>query len=226
MHKTQSGWIEEYKKLGALWVHDGNIKRPHVRLHKGGHSDVFFNSEGVMEYSLLLEMACFDLVQKLTEAVSPPRNWTDEELTIRVIGPAMGAITLADGIARNLSRQHTIRCKRGFTVKDDDGKQMFDRTKIEPDEYIIPVEDVFTTGDTVSQTITLCEKQGAWLAQYILVLVNRSGLQEINGRRIISLVDLPSNNYEPDKCPLCAEGSEALYPAKAPENWARLTAVY
>ena len=47
----------------------------------------------------------------------------------------------------------------------------------------------------------------------------------MNGRTIIALIDQPMNNWEPNECPLCQGGSEAIRP-KGKENWDRLNAIY
>jgi hypothetical protein len=54
--------------------------------------------------------------------------------------------------------------------------------------------------------------------------VNRSGLTEVNGMKIVALIDHPMPMWAPEECPLCPQGSEAIR-AKG-ENWARLTAAY
>lgn len=37
-------WIDRFKERDALWLHDGNVRRPHALLTSGKHSDGFFNS--------------------------------------------------------------------------------------------------------------------------------------------------------------------------------------
>ena len=60
---------------------------------------------------------------------------------------------------------------------------------------------------------------------FVAVLVNRSGLTEVGGKKIVALIDRPMPMWTPDECPLCKAGSEAIR-AKGSENWARLKATY
>jgi hypothetical protein len=52
--------------------------------------------------------------------------------------------------------------------------------------------------------------------------VNRSGLKEVNGLKIIALIDRHLPIWEAAECPLCKGESEAI-PAKG-DNWQRLMA--
>lgn len=51
---------------------------------------------------------------------------------------------------------------------------------------------------------------------HILVLVNHTGLKEINGMKIISLIDKEMPMWQPNDCPLCKAGSIAVRPK---DNW-------
>ena len=84
-------------------------------------------------------------------------------------------------------------------------------------------EDVLTTGGSVDLTIDAVESSGGAVMPFILVLVNRSGLTEASGKKIITLINRPMPMWIPDECPLCREGSEAIRPK---DNWARLNASY
>jgi orotate phosphoribosyltransferase len=222
MSMTQDGWIKCYSEKGALWIHDGNVKRPHALLSSGKHSSGFFNSELIMEDSSLLDEACYCLAGSLAQL------FHIYLVTARVVGPAMGAITLADGIARNISLASIEPCLRAYTEKEDgaDGKKMvFKRTTIKPGEMILLCEDVLTTGGSVDLSAQAVLAAGGIVLPFVAVLVNRSGLSEVNGKKIVALIDKPMPVWEADECPLCKQGSEAIKP-KGVENWARLNASY
>lgn len=221
MIRKTDGWIEQYKQKGAFWIHDGNPQRPHALLTSGKHSSGFFNSELVMEDSILLDEACFDLV-RLLEREGVTLNEVD-----RVVGPAMGAITLAHDISRHIGRARDRFCLRAYTEKetDDDGRKImtFKKTAIRSGELILAVEDVLTTGGSVELTSRAVWRSGGTLLPFVAVLVNRSGLTEVDGKKIVALIDRPMPMWAPDECPLCKEGSEAIRP-KGTENWSRLNA--
>lgn len=234
MIRNSEAWIEEYKKKEALWIHDGNPKRPHALLSTAGvHSSGFFNSELVMEDATLLDDASYDLVRLLT----------DQGLNLsqvdRVVGPAMGAITMAHSVAaavnsgKLISEHHlyqsTPRCLRAYTEKEEGDKgtfvMVFKRTVIRKGERILQVEDVVTTGVGVELTSHAVINSGGSVLPFVAVLVNRSGLKDVYGKKIVSLIDHHMPTWHPHACPLCQAGSEAIRP-KYNENWARLNAVY
>lgn len=222
MLRSADGWISQYQQKGALWIHDGNPQRPHALLTSGKHSNGFFNSELVMEDSFLLDEACFDLV-KILEREGVTLNDVD-----RVVGPAMGAITLAHDISRHIGRVRDRFCLRAYTEKETDGDEklmVFKKTTIRADERILAAEDVLTTGGSVDLTTTAVTNAGGIVLPFVVVLVNRSGLTEASGKKIVALIDRPMPMWVADECPLCKEGSEAIRP-KGTENWGRLNATY
>lgn len=222
MIRNQKYWINEYEKKGALWIHDGNPKRPHALLTSGKHSNGFFNSELVMEDPLLLDEACAQLVERLWKS-----GLNIDEGVDRVVGPAMGAITLAHDIARHIGRTRNKVCLRAYTEKETDGiskLMVFKKTSIRPTESILMVEDVLTTGGSVNLTETAVASSYAYVVPFVAVLVNRSGLTEVNGKKIIALIDHPMPMSAPEECWLCKQDSEAIRP-KGAENWARLCAL-
>lgn len=222
MMRSEADWMREYEHRGALWFHDGNPKRPHVRLHKGKHSDGFFNSELVMEDPVFLDSACSEFVALLKI------SGFDIHTVDRVVGPSIGAITLANDISRNIAMR-TGQCLRAYTEKEGDGanmKMVFKKTRVIPGEHVLLCEDVVTTGDSVELTARAIADSGGIVFPLVVVLVNRSGAVELNGRNIIALIDKKMNDWEPGECELCRLGSEALYPPKATENWKRLHADY
>lgn len=223
-YRTSEEWIEEYKRRNALWIHDGNPKRPHVILRGGEHSAGFFNSELVLQDPILLDHACHNLVAAFT------RNDLDLRSIKRVVGPAMGAITVAHDIARHVALRTGNMCLRGYVQKSKgtDGKpfMFFERTEIEDGERILLVEDVITSGSSVALAALAVERIGGVVLPFLVSIVNRSGLEKVNGHKIIALITDPMPKWAAHDCPLCEQGSEALSNPKTLENWARLNAVY
>jgi orotate phosphoribosyltransferase len=231
MIRTENSWLSLYQERGALWLHNGNPNRPHVLLTSGKHSSGFFNSESVMEDPLLLDEAARDLVQLVGE------RGTGIGTIDRVVGPAMGAITLANDLARHISmarRGHGVPrtvCLRAYAEKDEgegtDAKTMvLKRTTVKPREKILLCEDVLTTGGSVDLTASAVEAAGGTVLPFVAILVNRSGLKEVNGRKIIALIDRPMPMWSAEECPLCRQGSEAIRRPKGAESWSRLNVVH
>lgn len=215
-------WVDLCKQKNAFWVHDGNPKRPHALLTSGKHSDGFFNSELVMEDPLTLDEACRELMVRLNSSRIPFLAFH------RVVGPAMGAITFAHDMARHIAEKRGYSCFRSYVEKEERGgikSMLFRRTSLHRGEIVFLVEDVLTTGESVRLMKDAVIGAGGLVFPRMAVLVNRSGLSKIAGMEIIALIDQPLHNWNPEECPLCKEGSEAIRP-KTGENWVRLNADY
>ncbi len=217
-------WIEIYRDRNALWIHDGNPKRPHALLTSGKHSDGFFNSGLVTEDPFLLHAACQDLRVLLQDQFNT-------RMIKRVVGPAMGAITMAHCIAYSINQSFGAsddhhNCLSAFTEKESDSaskRMILKRFALRPGELVLPVEDVLTTGGSVELTATAVAEAGGALVPFVCVLVNRSGLAEVGGKKIVALIDRPMPMWTLEECPLCKQGSVAIRPK---DNWAALNADY
>jgi orotate phosphoribosyltransferase len=215
-------WLDIYKQKDALWLHDGNPKRPHALFTSGLHSDSAFNGEMVMEDAALLHEASADLLHILIE------QGLDIEKVDRVVGPAMGAITLAHDVARQIAQKRNRPCLRAYAEKESDRQNspmIFKRTMLQPNEKILVVEDTLTTGGSVQRMINAITATHAETLPFVAVLVNRSILKEVDGRKVIALIDYPLQAWTAEECPLCKNGSEVVRP-KGKENWAKLHANY
>ena len=149
----------------------------------------------------------------------------------RVVGPAMGAITLAHDLALRIDHLTYNDCTSAFVEKIKDPvtgqkKMVFNRTNIKVGETILLCEDVLTTGGSVEMAENTVVSAGGTVMPYVLVLVNRSGLTEVNGKKIIALINSPMLTWDAEDCPLCKLGSEAILPKTPAENWVRLNARY
>lgn len=226
---TQDKWLQRCAKRGALWCHDGHKDRPHALLTGGSHTDRYFNIGVVGEDPRLLSDAASDLVDMLED------RGLKLDTVDRVIGPAMGAITLADAVARHISKtrhKDAASCLAGYTEKvvlrkyDHDVKVMIlSRLKLKAKERVLVVDDVRSGGHTVDLTAQAVREAGGTVLPYRGMLVNRSGEQRVDGVEIVSLINRQFPMYEWDHCQLCKAGSEAIRP-KEVGNWERLTKNY
>lgn len=222
MLRTQEYWVREYEQKGALWIHDGNPKRPHALLTSGKHSNGFFNSRLVISDENLLHDAASYLLHFFTE-----QSGKVSEVRV-VVGPQTGATKLAEFLSIEVMASTGNGCFWASPAKhESEGKKSMifseDELVYLPDQTVLLCEDVLTTGGSVDLTVTAVTNAGGIVLPFILVLVNRSGLTEVAGKKIIALIDHPMPMWTPDECPLCKEGSEAIRPKG--ENWARLCAV-
>jgi orotate phosphoribosyltransferase len=203
-----TNWKQVFEQNGAIWIHDGNPKRPHALLTSGLHSDGFVNCTFVTQQPVLL--------QKIVSASDGLAPHLPKEKIDWVIGSAFGAITLAHSVA------FQINARAGFTEKDGDAMKL-SRFEVEPSAKILVVEDTISTGGSTLKTIdgivnAGVEKQN--ILPYIVCLVNRSGKKDLAGKEIRALLTLQIHGWLAAECPLCGLGSTAVRPKS---HWRELT---
>jgi orotate phosphoribosyltransferase len=224
MQNTSKSFLDEYIEKEALWIHDGKPNRPHALLSGGMHSNGFFNSELVMEDPVFLERTAYMMLKLLGQ-----RSFDNLSKVDRVVGPAMGAITIAHELARHIGYRNRRTTLRAYTEKAVDrfGNKLmvFKKTNIRKGETVLACEDVLTTGGSVLLMMDAVIKAGGILLPYVMVIVNRSGLSMIGPYEIIAVIDQPMPKWAPEECPLCKLGSVAI-PPKVNENWALLNKQY
>jgi len=149
----------------------------------------------------------------------------------RVVGADTSSTDLAGDIARIVRARH-IRMKK---TEDEKGKrQVWDDNNepLRPRELILHIEELITTSSSALQV-----REGIRLANpgvavnfvsFLPVVVERSDpdnrITMIEGSEVLPLLQLSIRNYDsdPEHCPYCRVGSEALKP-KEGNNWAKLT---
>ncbi len=220
-------WVTKYREKSALWFHDGNPRRPHALLTSGKHSGGFFNSRLIISDDHLLRRAALDLLRLYI------KQGCDISKVGCVVGPQTGATRLAQLICdwiclQNRSVSNGRTCVTASPAKNEiDGvKSMIfvpDDLEKMPGKAVLLCEDVLTTGTSVELAAQAVHAGGGTVMPYVLVLVNRTGLIHVKGKRVIALIDRAMPMWSSEKCPLCKAGSEALRPK---DNWARLNAEY
>lgn len=223
MNRDEQGWIEEYKKKQAFWMHDGNPKRPHALLTSGSHSRGFFNSRLIISDEDLLRQAVSDLIELYME------EGHGFKLIDCVVGPQTGATKMAEFVSYEVSKYHTKPRKWASPSKLSDGgvvkSMVFDDSggTIKPDEVVFLCEDVISTGNSIDLTVKAVIDAGGLVLPFIMTLVNRSGLPKLNDRLIFGLINRYMPMWTPEECPLCKKGSEPIRPK---DNWDKLNAIY
>lgn len=123
-----------------------------------------------------------------------------------VVGPALGGVIIAHEAARALD---TV-CL--FAERDAEGRMALRRGfAVEPGQRALVVEDVITTGGSVSEVIELVRAAGGEVAG-VGVIVDRSGGKVDFGVPLTALLTTSIITYLPEECPLCAAGSVPVKP--------------
>ena len=176
-------------EIKDLFMRSGALMEGHFKLTSGLHSPQYVNKFNLLskpEYAapLLEEMAS---------------RWRDKEVGI-VVGPAVGGIILSYEIARHLNIS-------GIFLERKNGAMTLSRGfEIKPNQRVLVVEDVVTTGASVKEVCDVVSKAGGDLIG-ISLMVDRSGGKANFDIETDSLLTLDLETYDPDDCPLCDSGT-------------------
>ena len=122
-----------------------------------------------------------------------------------VIGPAIGGVILAYEVARALGARAL------FGEKNGDLMTLRPGFKIEPNNRIVVVDDVLTTGGSVFKLINLSRQYRAQVEAVAFIIDRRTKPIDFGAPTIsLATVDIPT--YTPDKCPMCRQGIPLVKP--------------
>lgn len=188
----QNDALELYRRTGAYL-------EGHFRLSSGLHSP------GYMQSALVLQHP--ENAAALGRGIAMHvRGWHP---TV-VLSPALGGLIIGHEVARALGVRAifaeraggtALTLRRGFALTSSD--------------RVLVVEDVLTTGKSTRETIDVAREAGAQVVG-AAAIVDRSGGTIDFGVPSHALVSLSVPTYEPEKCPLCADGVPMVKPGSRP----------
>lgn len=182
----------------------GAIRHGHFELSSGLHSASYVQCALVLRYPRFAE--------KLGQALAA--LFSDARIDV-VVSPALGGVIIGQEVARALpERKASIGggVPALFAERDGSGTMTLRRGFcLAPDEHVLVVEDVWTTGGSTLETIQVVEEAGGRVVA-AGALIDRSGGKIEFPVESQALLDLPIASYEPEDCPLCREGSAAVKP--------------
>jgi orotate phosphoribosyltransferase len=188
----QNEALELFRRAGAYL-------EGHFRLSSGLHSTGYLQSALVLQSppdAATLGMALATRVKGLRPAA--------------VLSPALGGLIIGHEVARALGVRAifaeraggtTLSLRRGFTLASR--------------ERVLVVEDVFTTGKSTRETMAVARETGADVVG-AAAIIDRSGGTIDFGVPSDALVQLALPTYDPDQCPLCAQGIPVVKPGSRP----------
>jgi orotate phosphoribosyltransferase len=166
----------------------------HFLLSSGRHSDRYLQCALVLQDPAVVEILAKELVAKL------PKIEIDF-----VIGPALGGVTLAYEMGRQLGT------KALFAERENGVMTLRRGFKIPAKARVLVVEDVITTGGSVLEVIEVVKEAGGQVIG-VASLVDRSNGKVDLGYPYYSLLPLEVISYEAKSCPLCAQGLPLVKP--------------
>ena len=189
---TRDDLLDLFRKSGALL--DG-----HFRLTSGLHSPGYLQCALVLQHPAQAEALGREIAAR-TRDLRP---------TV-VLSPALGGVVIGQEVGRSLGvraifaeRQDAqLMLRRGFVLGESD--------------RVLVVEDVVTTGKSTRETVQVARASGAHVVGAASIVDRSSESAADLDVPFASLLQIALPTYEPDKCPLCAQGLPVVKPGSRP----------
>lgn len=185
-------------ELLDLFRRSGALLEGHFRLSSGLHSP------GYLQCALVLQHP--QHAETLGRAIADHAR--DLKPTV-VLSPALGGVIIGQEVGRALGvraifaerQDGALTLRRGFMLGETD--------------RVLVVEDVLTTGGSTRETMQVATAAGGRVVGAASI-VDRSGGRTSFEVPFAALLEIDLPTYEPDKCPLCAQGLPVTKPGSRP----------
>lgn len=182
------------KEILQIFEKTYTLLKGHFRLSSGLHSGEYLQCARVLQYPEYAEKLCRELASHFKE-----------DKPTCVVAPALGGIIVSYETAKALA-------VRSIFTERKDGRMVLRRGfEIKPDDRVLVVEDVITTGLSTKEVLDVVKSLGAALIG-VGSIVDRSGKKIDFGVKSMSLINLDFPVFPPEKCPLCKKGIEVTKP--------------
>lgn len=179
--------------LEVLKAH-GVLLEGHFELSSGLHSPHYFQCAKITENT------------RLTDAIASRMAEEVRHLDPAVVAaPALGGIIFGSALCRALNSGADVVARNIFAERPDGTFEFRRGFAVHPGERVVLAENVVTTGGSVLEVADLVRSLGGAVAGYA-VIVDRSGGRFAPPEPVISYVSMDVVTWQPDACPLCANG--------------------
>jgi orotate phosphoribosyltransferase len=196
--------MDTREELLRMFEAAGAIRHGHFELSSGLHSGTYVQCALVLQYPRFAER----LGQALAALFSDAR-------IDAVVSPALGGVIIGQEVARALPPSRDAiggGVPAMFVERDASGTMTLRRGfTLQPDQHVLVVEDVWTTGGSTQETIHVVEEAGGRVVAAGALLDRTGGKIEFPVESN-ALIELQIESYEPEDCPLCRQGSVAMKP--------------
>lgn len=178
--------------IEKLLADNDGLLNGHFCLTSGLHSDTYFQCAKLYENPKVVEILGQELAKKLANVEFDT-----------IVSPAIGAIIMGYEVAKQCG-------KRNLFVERKDGVLQLRRNyELKKGEKVIIVEDVITTARTINETIEAIKGFEPEVIGVACIVDRTKGQTPYS---ITSLLQVNPVTYEPENCPLCAEGVPLVKP--------------
>jgi len=182
------------EEILKLFEDTGALLKGHFLLASGLHSPQYFQCAKILQYPQHAQKLCWEIAC----------NFMSEKVSV-VVGPALGGIVVAQEVARLLSA-------RGIFAEREAGKMTLRRGfEIKPNDRVLVVEDVVTTGGSIKEVIQLVVDSGAKIVGVGFIVDRSQNRVEFDVPKF-SIFEMDVVTYQPDECPLCKRGILVVKP--------------
>jgi orotate phosphoribosyltransferase len=182
--------------LGEMLKKYGVLREGHFLLTSGKHSDKYFEKFRILEQPPVCEA--------FAKAVAD--RFRNDGVTV-VCGPTTGGIIIAYEVARQLGSRCVI------AEKAELGRKIGRGFRLGPEDRVLVVDDVLTTGGSIKETLAAVEPSGAKIVG-VGVYVDRSAGVDF-GSPLFGAFRQQVATYEPSACPFCAKGIQLEEPGRS-----------
>jgi orotate phosphoribosyltransferase len=166
----------------------------HFVLTSGLHSNVYLQCALVLQHP--------NQAEEFGRAIAV--HFKDQNIQV-VASPAIGGLIVGHEVARALGA-------RFIWTERDNGKMTLRRGfSLPPNEKILVVEDVVTTGGSTRETIETLQANGGDVVAAASIIDRSSGAADVGVPRI-ALATLSVAAVDPTRCDACARGERAVKP--------------
>ncbi len=184
-------------KTEEIFQKSGALLKGHFRLTSGLHSPVYWEKFRVLQFPNYTEPLCRMIAD----------HFRSQKVQV-VAGPTTGGIILAFEVARQLG-------VRGIFAEKEGEERSFRRGfTVNPDERVLIVDDILTTGSSIREVIAAVKKLRGNIIG-IGVLVDRSEQATDFGFPLFSCHRSATVAYRPEECPLCAAKVPLIKPGSS-----------
>lgn len=194
--------------ISDLLRQHGAWQTGHFLLSSGLHSNQYLQCQKILQYPRYAMILADELARRIQASGLKPQA---------VVGPALGAVHWEVMVATALDKIAGEKPMRAIFAERADGKSAFEiRRGIEivPNEPVVVVEDVTTTGGSARAVVELVKQLGGSPVA-VGAIVDRSGGSVDFGLPFFALVNLSLQTFAEQDCPWCKEGSPLVKPGSS-----------